>query len=245
MLQADDFEGGTVRGDVLCVSLLEPLDDPVAAVGFHLEKMRRHERNQRQRRKERTCQGDGDRDPHLFEPDGHLGAGADDRDGPWEPAGDDWQRARRLERVTGIAAAEADRARLPVERQERYRPFSFLDEDMAAALASAWIVVGRAGSSTLAECAAAGVPLVVVPYPHAAAHQAANAAIDHMHDWALGTPAGEYTSMAVPSDGSYGIDEGLIFSFPLTSDGQGNYDIVKRSTYISPASSFYFNNPLL
>ena len=76
----------------------------------------------------------------------------------------------------GIAAAEADRAGLPVERQARYRPFSFLDEDMSAALASARIVVGRAGSSTLAECAAAGVPLVVVPYPHAAAHQRANAA---------------------------------------------------------------------
>ena len=76
----------------------------------------------------------------------------------------------------GIAAAEADRARLPLERQPRYRPFSFLDEDMSAALASARIVVGRAGSSTLAECAAAGVPLVVVPYPHAAAHQKANAA---------------------------------------------------------------------
>jgi UDP-N-acetylglucosamine--N-acetylmuramyl-(pentapeptide) pyrophosphoryl-undecaprenol N-acetylglucosamine transferase len=76
----------------------------------------------------------------------------------------------------GIEKAEADRARLPVERQHRYRPFSFLDEGMDAALAAARVVVGRAGSSTLAECAAAGVPLVVVPYPHAAAHQQANAA---------------------------------------------------------------------
>jgi UDP-N-acetylglucosamine--N-acetylmuramyl-(pentapeptide) pyrophosphoryl-undecaprenol N-acetylglucosamine transferase len=76
----------------------------------------------------------------------------------------------------GIDAAEADRSRLPIDRQDRYRPFSFLDKDMGAALASAQIVVGRAGSSTLAECAAAGIPLVIVPYPHAAAHQRANAA---------------------------------------------------------------------
>jgi UDP-N-acetylglucosamine--N-acetylmuramyl-(pentapeptide) pyrophosphoryl-undecaprenol N-acetylglucosamine transferase len=76
----------------------------------------------------------------------------------------------------GIEAAEANRARLAAERQDRYRPFSFLGEDMAAALAAADLVVGRAGSSTLAETAAAGAPLVVVPYPHAAAHQKANAA---------------------------------------------------------------------
>jgi UDP-N-acetylglucosamine--N-acetylmuramyl-(pentapeptide) pyrophosphoryl-undecaprenol N-acetylglucosamine transferase len=76
----------------------------------------------------------------------------------------------------GIHGAEAVRARLPAERQDRYRPFSFLGEDMAAALAASDLVVGRAGSSTLAETAAAGLPLVVVPYPHAAAHQRANAA---------------------------------------------------------------------
>ena len=47
---------------------------------------------------------------------------------------------------------------------------------MDAALASADLLVGRAGSSTIAEAAAYGLPLVVVPYPHAAAHQRANAA---------------------------------------------------------------------
>ena len=41
------------------------------------------------------------------------------------------------------------------------------------------------------------------------------------------TPEGNWFSAAVPSDGSYDIDEGLLFSFPVTSDGQGNYSIVQ------------------
>jgi UDP-N-acetylglucosamine--N-acetylmuramyl-(pentapeptide) pyrophosphoryl-undecaprenol N-acetylglucosamine transferase len=72
---------------------------------------------------------------------------------------------------TALAAREA----LPAERRARYRPVPFLGEDMTAALASADLVVGRAGASTLAECAAFALPLVCVPYPHAAGHQRANA----------------------------------------------------------------------
>ena len=49
------------------------------------------------------------------------------------------------------------------------------------------------------------------------AASAANAAIDHMHDWVAGTPAGDWVSMAVPSDVSYGVPEGLISSFPCTT----------------------------
>ena len=48
------------------------------------------------------------------------------------------------------------------------------------------------------------------------AASAANAAIDHIHDWALGTPADDWVSMGVHSDGSYGVPEGLIYSFPCT-----------------------------
>ena len=53
------------------------------------------------------------------------------------------------------------------------------------------------------------------------AASAANAAIDHVHDWVHGTSVGDWVSMAVPSDGSYGVPEGLISSFPCTAaDGQ-------------------------
>jgi malate dehydrogenase len=58
------------------------------------------------------------------------------------------------------------------------------------------------------------------------AASAANAAIDHVHDWVLGTPAGDWISMAVPSDGSYGVEEGLISSFPCRC-GNGEYEIVQ------------------
>jgi malate dehydrogenase len=58
------------------------------------------------------------------------------------------------------------------------------------------------------------------------AASAANAAIDHVHDWVLGTPAGDWVSMAVPSDGSYGVQEGLISSFPVTCSG-GAYQVVQ------------------
>ncbi|KAE9549919.1 hypothetical protein FO519_006861 [Halicephalobus sp. NKZ332] len=51
------------------------------------------------------------------------------------------------------------------------------------------------------------------------AMSAAKAACDHMRDWHFGTKAGEHVSMAISSDGSYGIPEGLIFSFPVTIDG--------------------------
>jgi malate dehydrogenase len=56
------------------------------------------------------------------------------------------------------------------------------------------------------------------------AASAASAAIDHVHDWVNGT-GGDWVSMAVPSDGSYGVDEGLISSFPVTTEG-GAYEIV-------------------
>ena len=58
------------------------------------------------------------------------------------------------------------------------------------------------------------------------AASAASSAIDHIRDWALGTPQGDWTSMAIPSDGSYDIEEGLIYSFPVTCK-DGTYSIVQ------------------
>ncbi len=58
------------------------------------------------------------------------------------------------------------------------------------------------------------------------AASAANAAIEHVHDWVLGSPAGDWVSMGVPSDGSYGIPEGIICGFPCTC-ADGSYSIVQ------------------
>jgi malate dehydrogenase len=58
------------------------------------------------------------------------------------------------------------------------------------------------------------------------AASAANAAIDHMRTWVMGTEEGDWVSMGIPSDGSYGIEEGLIYSFPVTCK-DGEYSIVQ------------------
>jgi malate dehydrogenase len=58
------------------------------------------------------------------------------------------------------------------------------------------------------------------------AASAASAAVDHVRDWVHGTPAGDWVSMAVPSDGSYGVPTGLVSSFPVTTSG-GEWSIVQ------------------
>jgi malate dehydrogenase len=58
------------------------------------------------------------------------------------------------------------------------------------------------------------------------AASAACAALDHIHDWVLGTREGDWVSMGIPSDGSYGIPEGVIYSYPVTCKG-GAYSIVQ------------------
>ncbi|MDA8350047.1 MAG: malate dehydrogenase [Pseudomonadota bacterium] len=66
------------------------------------------------------------------------------------------------------------------------------------------------------------------------AASAASAAIDHIHTWVHGTAEGDWVSMAIPSDGSYGIPEGVIYSYPVTTRN-GEYQIV-QGLDISPAS---------
>jgi malate dehydrogenase len=58
------------------------------------------------------------------------------------------------------------------------------------------------------------------------AASAANAAVDHVHDWVLGTADGDWVSMAIPSDGSYDVPEGIISSFPCRCSG-GRWEIVQ------------------
>lgn len=59
------------------------------------------------------------------------------------------------------------------------------------------------------------------------AASAANAALEHVRDWFEVTPSDDWVNMAVVSDGSYGVTEGLIFSYPVRCDGAGNYEIVQ------------------
>ena len=67
---------------------------------------------------------------------------------------------------------------------------------------------------------------VIAARGSSSAASAANGIIDHVHDWVLGTQDGDWVSMAVPSDGSYGVTEGIIFSYPVTCK-DGDYSIVQ------------------
>jgi malate dehydrogenase len=68
---------------------------------------------------------------------------------------------------------------------------------------------------------------VIAARGHSSAASAANAAVDHVRSMVSQTPAGNWISAGVSSDGSYGIDEGLFSSVPIASDGQGGYSIVQ------------------
>src|SRR5690606_10974654 len=73
------------------------------------------------------------------------------------------------------------------------------------------------------------------------AASAANAAIDHVRDWVLGSN-GKWVTMGVPSDGSYGVPEGMIFGFPVTTEN-GRYSIV-RDLPIDDFSQAYIDKTL-
>lgn len=92
-----------------------------------------------------------------------------------------------------IADMEKRRAALPAALKSRYHLFAYLYEEMIEALAAADLVVSRAGAATLGEFPAIGVPAVVVPYPHAGAHQAENAAVLAKAGGAIVIPDAELT----------------------------------------------------
>ena len=93
---------------------------------------------------------------------------------------------------------------------------------------SAWMAVNDEGwifDEFIPTVAKRGAAIIDARGASSAA-SAANAAIDHVHDWVLGTPDDEWVSMSVPADGSYGIGEGIITSFPCTCTG-GEWEIVQ------------------
>jgi UDP-N-acetylglucosamine--N-acetylmuramyl-(pentapeptide) pyrophosphoryl-undecaprenol N-acetylglucosamine transferase len=102
----------------------------------------------------------------------------------------DW-RILHVAGDAGMARADTLRARLPAELAGRYQAVPFLTDRMADALVAADLVLGRAGSSTCAEVAAVGVAAILVPYPHAGAHQGANAAWLADHGAAVVVPDAE------------------------------------------------------
>jgi UDP-N-acetylglucosamine--N-acetylmuramyl-(pentapeptide) pyrophosphoryl-undecaprenol N-acetylglucosamine transferase len=102
----------------------------------------------------------------------------------------DW-RVLHVAGEAGMIGAEALRSRLPAGLATGYQPVPFLADRMADALVAADLVVGRAGSSTCAEVAAAGVAAILIPYPHAGAHQRANAAWLADHGAAVVVPDAE------------------------------------------------------
>ena len=80
--------------------------------------------------------------------------------------------------ATGLGNAaelESRRAALPAVLQERYRLYPYLDSELVPAMVSATVIVARSGASVLGELPAAGVPGILVPYPHAGGHQRLNA----------------------------------------------------------------------
>jgi len=92
----------------------------------------------------------------------------------------------------------------------------------------AWDVVGDEGwvsDTYIPRVGKRGAEIIEARGASSAA-SAANAAIDHVHDWVLGTADGDWVSMAVPSDGSYGVEEGLMSSFPVRCSG-GGFEIVE------------------
>jgi malate dehydrogenase len=93
---------------------------------------------------------------------------------------------------------------------------------------SAWDAVGDEGwiaEEFIPTVAKRGAAIIDARGASSAA-SAANAAIDHVRDWVLGTPDGDWVSMAVPSDGSYGIEEGIFSGLPCTCSG-GEYKVVE------------------
>jgi malate dehydrogenase len=94
--------------------------------------------------------------------------------------------------------------------------------------ASAWDAVGDeawVADEFIPKVAKRGAAIIEARGASSAA-SAANAAIDHVHDWVLGTPEGDWVSMGVPTDGSYGVEEGIVAGMPCACSN-GEWQIVE------------------
>ena len=94
--------------------------------------------------------------------------------------------------------------------------------------ASVWDTVGNEGwiaDEFIPKVAKRGAAIIEARGASSAA-SAANAAIDHVRDWVLGTPAGDWVSMGVPTDGSYGVEEGIVAGLPCACSN-GEWSVVE------------------
>ena len=121
----------------------------------------------------------------------------------------------------GMADAGAVRQALPDAVRPRYTFEPFLTDRMADALVAADLVVGRAGSSTCAELAAAGVPSVLVPYPFAGAHQRYNARYLADEGAAIHVPDEELTADRLVVEATALLDDGRRAAMAAAARGLG------------------------
>lgn len=146
------------------------------------------------------------------------------------------------ERFTALARLDHNRARAMIARKARrstsdvtrvsvwgnHSPTQFPDAYHALVCghpATTWIDEAWIVFNLIPDVARRGTAVLEARGKSSAA-SAANAAIEHLRDWVFGTPDGDWTSMAVPSDGSYGVPEGLVSSFPCVCRS-GRYEIVQ------------------
>jgi len=127
----------------------------------------------------------------------------------------------------GMPAALGMQATLPAAVAERYDPKPFLTDGMAEALVAADLVVGRAGSSTCAEVAAAGVASILVPYPYAGSHQRANAAWLGDHGAAVVIADEAFTSDRLASEADRLLDDAVREPTAEAARGLGRPDAAR------------------
>ncbi len=137
----------------------------------------------------------------------------------------DHNRAKaQLAKKVGVGVAEITKMTIWGNHSSTQYPDVFhakvSGQDAGPLVEQAWIE-----NTFIPQVAKRGAAIIEARGASSAA-SAANATVEHMRDWVLGTPEGDWVSMAVPSDGSYGVPEGLISSFPCVVR-DGKYEIVQ------------------